>query len=347
LRISDYGLLGYFAGVQPALTSSGAVFGVILDRRYARGELVVWNGHDRRLLATVSRNEGLEALTPDMNAVGVDHTGNEDDGVLGPNCAYIWFGRRNVVIGKIGGTDAVANWVNKDGVVAGVCDLDMRNERTKQNEFHTAAFRYFRGHADVLTLARSATFGFGVNTSGQVVGRVNMEIPQHGLVSNSARPQRLEPMSIDSAFVWTNKDVRLISIPQFGHLTHDLINDRGQVCINYISAARTPCAIFWDTMHSAKLESPYGESCQVNAMNNSATLVGCGPSPAGVTHALIWRHRMPTDLNTLGITERGIVLYTAIGLNDHGQVLALGGKPGSIKSDTDYDDMHLFVLTGL
>jgi probable HAF family extracellular repeat protein len=82
---------------------------------------------------------------------------------------------------------------------------------------------------------------------------------------------------------------------------------------------------FWKDGKLTILPSPAGYSAgEAEAINDDGDVVGTIGDPSGQGHASLWRDGRFIDINSLLLPETSLFLGEARGINDIGQIVALG-----------------------
>jgi probable HAF family extracellular repeat protein len=186
--------------------------------------------------------------------------------------------------------------------------------------------------------ADTVGFAFGINDHGQVVG-------SSGLCSNTALPP-LNPAGAH-AVLWESDD----SPHDLGHLqgapegtfnVASSINNRGEVVGGALSTDGTIHAFLWTRKTGMQDFGAFPGAFLTTApcchsINERGEMVGF--SIDGTTFgftALIWKDKMPVDLNTLIPANSGWYLQAASSINDAGEIVGYGLINGNV---------HAFLAT--
>lgn len=177
----------------------------------------------------------------------------------------------------------------------------------------------------------------GLNSEGDAVGFSDISNGRH-------------------AVLWTNSG----TMRDLGSLSGDTIssasaiNDARQV-VGTSEGESGSRAILWsETEGMQSLGTlPGGTHSRAAAINNSSQVVGSSDSSLG-QRAFIWTQSSGlVDLNSLLPPDSNVILSGAVGINDAGQIVALGGIGHDLSHDraADFDDhahgglVYVFLLT--
>jgi probable HAF family extracellular repeat protein len=231
-------------------------------------------------------------------------------------------------IGTLGGPDALMNNMNARGQIAGDSYTNDTPNTTGIGGFCPATgtpttdpFLWTDGHMrDLGTLGGTASQTFWLNDRGEVVGT-------DYLAGNQAC----------GPFLWNGR--QLIDLGTFGGnegAAFD-INDAGVVVgWSLLPGDSTAHAFEWHNGVMTDLTGSSSPDCTIaGSVNNGGVVVGqsCGQDQ---TDALIWIDGHQYDLNAL-VPQTDAHLTDAQGINDQGQIVALGQLPNG--------NQHIFLLT--
>jgi len=125
-----------------------------------------------------------------------------------------------------------------------------------------------------------------------------------------------------SPFVWNSGVVTRIGPLGANGVAYD-INDSGQV-VGTISGGGTQSAFLWSGGVLTDLGTLGGPFSEAFRINSSGQIVGTSETSSGASHAFLWSGGVMVDLNTLIDPALGVTLSTDGGINDAGQIAALG-----------------------
>jgi probable HAF family extracellular repeat protein len=75
-----------------------------------------------------------------------------------------------------------------------------------------------------------------------------------------------------------------------------------------------------------------GTRSTANGINNRSQIVGYSYVADGSTHACLWEHEKPIDLNSLIPSGSGWILTYANAVNEHGQIVGVGTHDGHTRA---------------
>jgi probable HAF family extracellular repeat protein len=190
--------------------------------------------------------------------------------------------------------------INDQMVVAGTvqADEDLR---------FTHAFRYAHNKMEMLgALGGPYSIGLAINASGDVAG--SAQAPngaRHAVVWKDTQPQ----------------DLGLLGQGDYSS-AHD-INDRGDVAgEGNIVPNGKPYAFFW---HEGKMQQlsllPGGTNCRGQALNNNRVVTGTCDFHGKLSHGVIWKNGVITDLGILG--EPGDAICQPLDINSSDVVVGV------------------------
>jgi probable HAF family extracellular repeat protein len=218
-------------------------------------------------------------------------------------------------LGTLGGSTSIAYGINNTGQVVG--------DAATASDDSTHAFLYRHGHmSDLGTLGGPLSHAAAINASGEVVGSA----------------QTAQDCTHAFRFHW---DTML----DLGTLGGDSswatgLNNRGEV-IGY--ATTTPGGFApihaFVSGHGTMLDlgTLGGDDSWAAAINNAGVIVGYSFNADYDTRAFLYYRGRMVDLNNLISPDSGWVLYEALGINDHGQIVGVGRCPRGTE--------HAFLLT--
>ena len=225
-------------------------------------------------------------------------------------------------LGTLGGSNSAGTAINASGQVVGSSDTA---GNTQSHAFRTTAGGTIVAGSDLGTLGGTFSQAFGINDSGQAVGYAETA----GGLLHAFR-------TTATGAIVAGSDLGTLG----GTFSQALgINASGQA-VGYAETAGGLLHAFRTTATGAivagsDLGTLGGTFSEAFAINASGHVVGTSEtSTAGVFHAFIFDGTAMFDLNSrlLGSTG-GIVLTDALGINDSGQVVALGrGSDGFTRS---------------
>jgi probable HAF family extracellular repeat protein len=228
-------------------------------------------------------------------------------------------------LGTLGGNDAVAEYVNERGQIAGVSYTSaIPNPGTGIPTIDPFLWVDSKMR-DLGTLG--GTFGFPtwINNFGQVVGQSNLtgDETHHPFLSTGGRTMKdLGTLGGDtgSAF-WINDDGEIV----------------GQADLPG-SGAQTHHGFLWKHGAMTDLGTVDGDPCSVGlSINLQGQIAGASTDCTEYQHAFLWENGGPMiDLNTLIIPGSGLIARDADYINDSGEIAGRGVLPNG--------DVHAILL---
>jgi probable HAF family extracellular repeat protein len=245
--------------------------------------------------------------------------------------AFLWENGTKKDIGTLGGPDAIAEFINERGQVAGHSFTNSTPNPVIDacGGFTTEVptdhpFIWDGGQmTDLGTLGGTCGFPNHMNGRGQVVGLSD-----------------LAGDSTEHPFLWTKGE----GMKDLGTLGGDFgsanwLNDAGEVV--GFAATQDDQAFFaflWIDGKMTNLGIVAGDPCSVAyAINSQGQIVGSsGDCSGNGLHAFLWEDGSITDLNAFVSTASGVQLTDALSINESGEIAAQGVLANG--------DVHAFVL---
>lgn len=229
--------------------------------------------------------------------------------------AFLSAGNGMTDLGTLGGPSSVARALNDKGHVAGSAD-------TASGTIHAFVWRggFMR---DLGTLGGEHSDAFAINAAGQVAGdSETAEGTRHAFVYAHGQMTDLTPDDL-----WS---------------TAMAINEYGVVVGAARHLATHPQRAFIANASNqlTDLGDPLGGGSSALAVNRHGVAVGYSMVPDGsYQHAYLWKLGRATDLNGMldPLSGQGVVLEVARGINDSGEIVAVGTRNGGPR--------HSFLLT--
>jgi len=240
--------------------------------------------------------------------------------------AFLWQNGQMRDLGTLGGNDAVAQFVNERGQVAGVSYTS--SVPNPENGIPAIdPFLWEDGRMiDLGSLGGINGAVNGLNQRGQVAG--NSDVTRDG--------------SISHAFLWDHG-----SLHDLGTLGGDFsfttwIDDSGEA----VGGATTPDnatlrATRWKNGHATNLGSLNGDVCSIAFGSNSAgeivgNSIACDVEE-GTVRPFLWENGGPmVDMNSLIPLGSGLILREGVFINDAGEIAGV--------ADLENGDQHAFLL---
>jgi len=216
-------------------------------------------------------------------------------GYLGNSHAFLYSNGVTHDLGTLGGNESYAYGINNAGQIVGLAQL------AGSPNFH--GFLYTGGTMhDLGTLGGSQSQANGINNLGQVVG----------LADDGANSPR--------AFLYDHGLLTPIGVPGMPTAAHE-INDHGQ-----ITCTAGVHSYLYSNGSLSDLGTLGGNISSPDGINNNGEVVGWSTPPGDTAaHAYLYSGGTLFDLNNLVNTNSlGTFLTEAKGINDSGQIIALG-----------------------
>ena len=329
--ISDNGLIVGFSenGEMDPFTGIQSVHGV------------VWNHEGILDLGTLKG--GYESIANAVNRQG-QIVGYANNAVLDPNSiaglgsqtrAVAWSNGKIYDLGTLGGTDAVALYVNTQGLIVGESytssSVPPPTPECGGSPLTLHAFIWENGQmTDLETLGGSCASAFALNNRGQVVGGATIagDTESH-------------------AFLWEHGVMKDLGTLGGTHSYAGWLNDSGKV----VGAAsnqgdKALLASSWKDDAITNLGTLAGDSCSAaDAINSQGQIVGgsgffdatfFSACTDPVEHAVLWESGKVYDLNLLAAPSNDLTLSEATFINDRGEISGFGTLPSG--------DQHAFLL---
>jgi len=249
--------------------------------------------------------------------------------------AVVWRNGEIHDLGTLGGTDAVALYVNDRGQIVGQSytssSVPPPTPECGDSPMTLHAFLWENGRmTDLGTLGGLCASAFALNNRGQVAGEATIagDTEAH-------------------AFLWERGVMKDLGTLGGTHSYAGWLNDSGQL----VGAATNPgdqalLAFSWKDDAITNLGTLSGNSCSAaDAINSNGQVVGGSGFndsaffPActdAVEHAVLWEHGQILDLNSLASAPSGLTLNEATFINDRGEISGFGTLANG--------DTHAFVL---
>lgn len=224
-------------------------------------------------------------------------------------------------LGTLGGPDAVAEFINNRGQVAGLFFVDSTvNPSTGVPTQHP--FLWERGKmTDLGTIGGTLVIEVNLNNHGEVVG-----------LMTTAGDQTFHP------FLWNGHAMK-----DLGTLGGDFgganwVNDAGEVVGFAASPNGAFFAFLWKQGALTNLGAVAEDPCSAAfAINSHTQVVGASEQCDGTfEHAFLWEDGHLIDLNKFVPFSSGVQLTAAPAINERGEIAVQGVLPNG--------DVHAFVL---
>jgi probable HAF family extracellular repeat protein len=251
--------------------------------------------------------------------------------------AVAWWNGEIHDLGTLGGTDAVALYVNDLGQIAGQSYTSQSSPASSPIphcdgsvlSLHT--FFWENGKMiDLKTLGGTCALAYALNNHGQVIGQANL------------------PNDTEShPFLWEKGVMKDLGTLGGSYGYAGWLNDSGQV----VGAATNPgdealLAFLWNDDAITNLGTLNGDTCSAaDAVNSAGQAVGGSGIYAApyfpscidaLEHAVLWEDGQILDLNSLTSGSSDLTLTEAVFINDRGEISGFGTLANG--------DTHAFVL---
>lgn len=254
-------------------------------------------------------NGGTQNFAYSINSTGA--VAGDANSVVGDRGFRFNSGSLNT-ISPTNGNWTYASKINESNQIAG---------STAVSNFYTHAMLYSGTQSyDLGTLGGRNSYGYGINSSGVVVGSSE-------LVNNSDQ---------SAAFAWTpttpnGTSGTMVAIGNLGgnySYAYD-INDAGGIVGGSTLANDIGYQAFYRPAGGAmiSLGTLGGSSSEARSINSLGQIVGYAKDASEATRAFLYSNGVMHDLNNLMPDGSGWTLTTARAINDRGQIVGVGRNP--------------------
>jgi probable HAF family extracellular repeat protein len=302
---------------------------------------VLWKEGEIKDLGTLKG--GFESVATAVNARGeivgfANNSTPDPDSLVGfgsQTRAVVWRNGKIHDLGTLGGSDAVALYINDWGQIAGqsYTSSSIPPPTPSCTDFPLTLHGFYWTDGkmvDLQTLGGNCTFAYALNNRGQIVGQSTLvgDHTSHPYLWEKGKMRDLGGLGGDYGFaVW--------------------LNEAGEV----VGTATGPSeqallAFLWKDGAMSNLGTLAGNSCSAaNAINSKGQIVGGSGFRAvpffpactdTVEHAVLWEDGHIYDLNFVLTTKSDLILNEATFINGHGEITGFG--------TTTTGDTHAFVL---
>jgi probable HAF family extracellular repeat protein len=219
----------------------------------------------------------------------------------GQDDAFLWDTGTMSDLGSLGGNGSQARAINNAGQIAGSAWI------AGNTEFH-AFLRVGSTNTDLGTLGGTRSEAWAINASGQVAGRASVSgiSSWHAFLYSGGVMNDLG--TFGGSLSWA-----------YG------INNAGQVVGGAYVTSGVEHAFLYNSNMNDLTPSPAIIS-RAYGINNLGQVVGFVSSTnTGAQHAFVYSGGTMTDLNNVIDTNSGWTLDIAMGINDGGQIIGVGG----------------------
>lgn len=259
---------------------------------------------------------------------------NSIEGLVTQTRAVIWENGEVHDLGTLGGTDAIALFVNDGGQIVGqsyaVDSVPNPIPHCEDSPLTLHGFIWENGKmADLGTLGGSCAFPYAFNNSGQVVGQANLggDSESHPFIWEQGKMKDLGALGGTYGYAgWLN---------DFGEVVGGATNEGDQALL----------AFKWKDGMMTSLGTLPGDACSVSdAINTHGQVVGGSgltipnwPACTDVLeHAFLSENDRMIDLNNFVPDSSELTLNEAVFINDSGEITGFGTLPNG--------DQHVFLL---
>jgi probable HAF family extracellular repeat protein len=257
--------------------------------------------------------------------------------------AFLWEDGVMQDLGTLGGTDALALFVNERGQVAGFSYTDSRpNPVTGLPTTHPFIWDKEKGMIDL--------GGLGGTLAGPVTP-VLKPTSETGGFSNRGQFVGIATLPGDQTvhpFLWDGeKLIDLFTETAGGNpVSAAALNDAGEVVGGAVFPNRTIGAYLWKNGIALDLGTVEGDGCSLaRAINSRGQVVGQSFACDGSTlHAFLWENGSIVDLNKLIPRNSELQLVDPLSINDRGEIVGIGLPRGCTLAMGDATCGHAFAL---
>jgi probable HAF family extracellular repeat protein len=289
----------------------------------------LWKGGEIFDLGTLKR--GYESVANAVNDVG-EVVGYANNATLDPDSlagmgsqtrAVAWWNGEIHDLGTLGGSDAVALYVNNLGQIAGqsYTSGSVPPPSPHCSDFPLTLHGFFWENGrmvDLNTLGGNCTLVYALNNRGQLVGQ-----------STLAGDATSHP------FLWESGKMTDLGALGGNYGYAGWLNDGGEVVGSASNQGeRALLAFSWKGGAMTNLGTLNGDACSAaDAINANGQAVGGSGIPAApifpacidaVEHAVLWQDGHILDLNALQSAPSGLTLNEATFINDRGEIGGFG-----------------------
>jgi len=227
--------------------------------------------------------------------------------------AFLWQNGAMKDLGTLGGTDAIAGYVNEAGQIAGAAYTNSDFSTNCSFPLTTHAFFWENGKmVDLGTFGGSCSNIGWMNNSGQIVGYANT------------------PDENNHAFVWNKKGglKNLGELPEGSYSMAEWINEAGEI-VGGSDGGTFFHAVLWKSGAVIDLGTVYGETCsEAYSINSGGQIVGYASADcSNEDHAFLAENGAIVDVNTLIIGDASVTVVNAFDINDQGEIAGWGPVP--------------------
>jgi probable HAF family extracellular repeat protein len=322
--VSENGEVDPFTGIQ-------SVHGVVWENGKISDLGTLKGGYES--VANAINNAGEVAgyannALPDANSLA---------GLGSQTRAVVWWNGEIHDLGTLGGSDAMALYVNDLGQIAGQSYTSTSSPAStaiphcEDSLVALHAFLWENGRmTDLQTLGGTCALAYALNNHGQVVGQAN-----------------LTGDSESHPFLWESGAMKDLGALGGTYGYAGWLNDSGQVvgaATNKGDAALL--AFSWKGGEMTNLATLNGDACSAaDAVNSTGQVVGGSGIYAApffpactdaLEHAVLWENGQILDLNSLVSSTSGLTLNEATFINDLGEISGFATLASG--------DIHAFVM---
>ncbi len=180
------------------------------------------------------------------------------------------------------------------------------------------AVRWVNGVPSALPGANGSSWAVAVNGAGRAVGQRDVWPERHAMLWEGTGFTVLPDLGAN--YAWASN-----------------VSPGGTICGGSFDSASQIAAVLWDaaSLHVVPLpDPPFGAYARVKDVNDQGVAVGevclsieCEP---GDSRALVWRDGAVHDLNDLIPPGSGWTLFTAVAVNESGEIVCIGAQNGFV-----------------
>jgi probable HAF family extracellular repeat protein len=297
---------------------------------------VLWYGKRMKDLGTLG---GQNSIAFGVNAWG-QVVGEAETSTSDPNgedfCGFgthliclptMWESGKPNALPTLGGNNGVVSRNNNWGVAAGWAETSVDDPACpppQKLQFKPVAWEFGQPIELPVTNGDSDGIALGINDYGEVVGSSG--------ICSTFNQNLLFSLQGVHALLW--EDGKTVDLGNLGGTTGQgggniafAVNNRGQaVGSSDLPGDTTSHAFLWTKATKMQdLGTLTGDIASAAiSINDGGVVAGLSISASGNTRAVVWRDRIPTDLNKLVQANPPLYLLTGCSINSRGEITGLG-----------------------